>query len=143
MNNFDKIQQKSEYDIRFKYLYNKIPFPNGKLLKDFTLDDKIEYANGKIRDFFNLTKNEPKKISFSGGKDSTVLAHLVRQVEKELNLPPTPLVVSAEIFHPLTLEYLKSLGYEVYRIEWNTINKKSGKELMKEKIDKFLEFYNI
>lgn len=39
-------------------------------------------------------------------------------------------------------KYLKLLGYEVYRIEWNTINKKSGKELMKEKIDKFIKYYN-
>ena len=38
--------------------------------------------------------------------------------------------------------YLKSLGYEVYRIEWNAINKKSGKDLMKEKIDKFIKYYN-
>ena len=39
-------------------------------------------------------------------------------------------------------EYLKLLGYEVYRIEWNSINNDKGKELMKEKIDKFLEVYN-
>lgn len=37
-------------------------------------------------------------------------------------------------------EYLKSLGYEVYRIDWNSINTDKGKNLMKEKIDKFLEF---
>lgn len=40
-------------------------------------------------------------------------------------------------------EFLKLLGYEVYRIDWNSINNDKGKELMKEKIDKFLEFYNI
>lgn len=36
--------------------------------------------------------------------------------------------------------FLKSLGYEVYRIDWNSINTDKGKNLMKEKIDKFLEF---
>lgn len=39
-------------------------------------------------------------------------------------------------------EYLKSLGYIVYRIEWNSINNQKGKDLMKEKINNFLEFYN-
>lgn len=38
-------------------------------------------------------------------------------------------------------EYLKSLGYIVYRIEWNTINNEEGKLKMKNKIDSFLEFY--
>lgn len=32
-------------------------------------------------------------------------------------------------------------GWKVYRIEWNSINNDIGKKLMKEKIDKFLEFY--
>ena len=37
-------------------------------------------------------------------------------------------------------EYIKSQGIEVYRIKWNSINNEKGKQLMKEKIDKFLEF---
>lgn len=37
-------------------------------------------------------------------------------------------------------EYIKSKGIEVYRIPWNEINSENGKQLMKEKIDKFLEF---
>lgn len=40
-------------------------------------------------------------------------------------------------------EYIKSKGIEVYRIPWNEINSENGKQLMKEKIDKFLEFYNM
>lgn len=40
-------------------------------------------------------------------------------------------------------EFLKSLGYEVYRIDWNSINNDKGKVLMEEKINKFLEFYNM
>ena len=38
-------------------------------------------------------------------------------------------------------KYLESIGFLVYRIEWNEINSDKGKLLMKEKIDKFLEFY--
>lgn len=37
---------------------------------------------------------------------------------------------------------LKSIGYEIYRISWNEINSENGKNKMKEKINKFLEFYN-
>lgn len=36
--------------------------------------------------------------------------------------------------------FLISKGYEVYRIDWNSVNSDKGKQLMKEKIDKFLEF---
>ena len=38
--------------------------------------------------------------------------------------------------------YISNKGIIIYRIEWNEINSKNGSSLMKEKIDKFLEFYN-
>lgn len=38
--------------------------------------------------------------------------------------------------------YLKSLGYIVYRIDWNEINTDNGKKLMEEKINNFLIFIN-
>lgn len=38
--------------------------------------------------------------------------------------------------------FLREKGYIIYRIPWNSINKEKGKILMKEKINKFLEFYN-
>ena len=37
---------------------------------------------------------------------------------------------------------LSNLGYLVYRIEWNEINSEHGKNMMKEKIDSFLQFYS-
>lgn len=37
-------------------------------------------------------------------------------------------------------EYVKSKGIEVYRISWNEIKTENGKQIMKEKIDKFLKF---
>lgn len=40
-------------------------------------------------------------------------------------------------------EYIKSQGIEVYRIKWNSINNEKGKQLMKEKIDNFLEYINM
>jgi very-short-patch-repair endonuclease len=38
-------------------------------------------------------------------------------------------------------KYLSSIGWKVYRIDWNCINNDAGKALMKEKIQKFLGFY--
>ena len=32
---------------------------------------------------------------------------------------------------------------EVYRVEWNEINSEKGKQIMKEKIDKFLNFIKL
>ena len=37
-------------------------------------------------------------------------------------------------------EYLRSQGFFVYRIKWNEINSDVGKEMMKDKIDLFLDF---
>lgn len=39
-------------------------------------------------------------------------------------------------------EYLTSLGYIVYRIEWNEINTEKGKKMMENKITNFIGFYN-
>ena len=39
-------------------------------------------------------------------------------------------------------EYLTKNGFIVYRIKWNKITNDNGKNEMKEKINKFLEFYN-
>jgi len=40
-------------------------------------------------------------------------------------------------------EFLKNIGWLVYRIPWNSINTEDGKSTMKLKIDKFIEFYNL
>lgn len=39
-------------------------------------------------------------------------------------------------------KFLFKNGYYVYRIKWKNINTKSGKEYIKNEIDKFLKFYN-
>lgn len=38
-------------------------------------------------------------------------------------------------------EFLKSIGWTVYRIQWKSINSETGKLYIKTEIDKFLEFY--
>jgi very-short-patch-repair endonuclease len=40
-------------------------------------------------------------------------------------------------------EYITTeLGFIVYRIPWNEVNTEKGRTKMKEKVDKFFEFYN-
>ena len=39
-------------------------------------------------------------------------------------------------------KYLTKQGYIVYRVKWNSLLSEVGRTIMKDKIDKFLEFYN-
>lgn len=48
-------------------------------LQKLSLDDKILYSQVKIREFYIATKGKVY-VAYSGGKDSTVLLHLVRSV---------------------------------------------------------------
>ena len=48
-------------------------------LQALSLDDKILYSTVKIREFY-LSQKGRVYVSFSGGKDSTVLLHLVRSI---------------------------------------------------------------
>lgn len=38
--------------------------------------------------------------------------------------------------------YLKSKGFQIYRIPWNEINSEEGKKIMKDKINNFIKYYN-
>ncbi len=53
-------------------------------LQKLSLDDKILYSSVKIKEFYIATKGKTY-VSYSGGKDSTVLLHLFRSI-----YPDTP-----------------------------------------------------
>ena len=121
----DQVQNRSEFNIRLKYLTNAIPMNSIKyknitiprqLLKKYTLRDKIIMAKARIKEFIQQLPNQQIMISFSGGKDSCVLRDLVYRVQDDMGIKHSNLLISAEMFHPLTSKFIsqiKSNGDEI------------------------------
>lgn len=91
----DQVQNRSEFNIRLKYLTNAIPMNSIKyknitiprqLLKKYTLRDKIIMAKARIKEFIQQLPNQQIMISFSGGKDSCVLRDLVYRVQDDMGI---------------------------------------------------------
>lgn len=51
-----------------------------KLLQNYPLDLKVEKTKLRIREWVDYYGEDGVYISFSGGKDSTVLLHIVRSI---------------------------------------------------------------
>ena len=124
-NTFIDIQTKSEMFVRQKYLSNKEKMPainlkskdfkifvQSKYLSQYSLSDKISIAKYRIYEFLKSLSNQEVMISFSGGKDSCVLKHLVHEVQKNMGLPRSKLLVGAEIFHPETSKFIHDFKSE-------------------------------
>ncbi len=115
-----------------------------ELNKYMPLNDKIIWAKKKIKEFIEWAeknKYEEITISFSGGKDSSILFHLVNEVHKELKskiyLIPA---YAVEITFPSTLkfikdtcekyreknEYIKELLIKPPKMPWNQILDEKG-----------------
>ena len=121
----DQVQNRSEFNIRLKYLTNAMPMNSIKyknitiprqLLKKYTLRDKIIMAKARIKEFIQQLPNQQIMISFSGGKDSCVLRDLVYKVQDDMGIKHSNLLISAEMFHPLTSKFIaqiKSKGDEI------------------------------
>lgn len=73
-------------------------------LQSLSLDDKILYSQVKIKEFYIALKGKVY-VSFSGGKDSTVLLHLVRSI-----YPDIPAVfVDTGLEFPEIREHVKTI----------------------------------
>ena len=72
-------------------------------LRKMSLADKIEYSKTVIREFYERMDGKVY-VSFSGGKDSTVLLHLVRSI-----YPDTPgMFIDTGLEYPEILEHVKT-----------------------------------
>lgn len=73
-------------------------------LQQLSLDNKILYSQVKIREFYIAMKGKTY-VAFSGGKDSTVLLHMVRNL-----YPDTPAVfVDTGLEYPEIRDHVKSI----------------------------------
>lgn len=102
-----------------KFFINVLNNNNIKYIKEYAL--KREHEQSYFLDFY-IEKNNVKIDLEIDGKQHKYEDRIENDIIRD--------------------EYVKSKNIEVYRISWNEINTESGKQRMKEKIDKFLDFYN-
>jgi len=57
-----------------------------KEMQAYSLEDKVQITKARIWDFYEFAKNNDHAchVSFSGGKDSTVLLHIARQIYPDM-----------------------------------------------------------
>ena len=85
-----------------------------KKLQSLPLDEKIQISKARIIEFANRYNNQVY-VSFSGGKDSTVLLDLVRNTLDSGNTPLIPAVfVDTGLEYPEIREFVKT----VPNVEW-------------------------
>lgn len=94
----DEVQNLSHQKARKQFLLHKVRF--------LTLTKKEQMALLRIKDFFKQcdAANKIPVISFSGGKDSCVLRHLVHRVRKTIKLE-----TATELFHPLIAQFISKI----------------------------------
>lgn len=75
-----------------------------QILQSYPLDLKIEKSKLRIQEFISQLGEENVYISFSGGKDSTVLLHLVRNIYPNLEA----VFSNTGLEYPELVEFVKS-----------------------------------
>ena len=115
---------KNLHDLNNQFLIKNRRLHIDELIKFMPYEEKLEWAKKRIKEFLDFTYNEYKNnpkykhlkpndykviISFSGGKDSTVLLDLINIVHKEIKskiyLQPA---YAYEITFPETLVFIKN-----------------------------------
>jgi 3'-phosphoadenosine 5'-phosphosulfate sulfotransferase (PAPS reductase)/FAD synthetase len=102
--------------------------------KKMPLEDKIRIAIARIEEFIEKCKesNKTPVISFSGGKDSCVLRHLVQKVD-----PTIKCETATELFHPEIAKFLKTIpDTTIYKstLSFNEVIKSYGYPILSKEV---------
>lgn len=103
------------------------PHPDTKS-KHYINKNVYEAAKDRIKDAINLS--DAQAVLFSGGKDSTAAAHLLREVYNELNINQQVnlIFMDEEVINESVVEYIKKYHDNPdYNVYWLNIPMKCGK----------------
>ena len=87
--------------MEYKYTQNDL-----KAMQEWTLEHKIQVSQTRVLEWINHFDNKVY-VSFSGGKDSTVLADLVARVCNSLDLPLVLAFCDTGLEYPEIRQFVK------------------------------------
>ena len=89
-----------------------------KQKQGYSLEEKINYSKAKIAEFVEKMGGEDKVfVSFSGGKDSTVLLHLVRSVYPNVKA----VFMNTGLEYPEIVQFVKTVDNVVWKKPRKTV----------------------
>ena len=84
---------------------------------DLPLEMKIEDAMHRIKDLYDKCGND-LILSFSGGKDSTIVAELVKMAQQKFNLKPISFVfANTRLEYDTIVDFVKKYNYGINKLE--------------------------
>ena len=109
-----------------------------KMRQAMTLDDKIRFSEKRIRQWVEHFGEENCYISFSGGKDSTVLLHLVRKLYPNIEA----MFVDTGLEYPEIRKFVKSFDNVTImrpKMAFNKVIEKYGYPIISKEVSECID----